>query len=95
MKQRNPTRPFLIAPICLVALLLGLTCATASAQDCNANAKLSLGSATALSGLVQVELRGNSMCEVTGFALAVGHDVTRVEFVMAEPGPFKEPFTSG
>ena len=92
MTQRNQTRPFLIAPLCLAALLLGLNCAPASAQgvDCDANAKLTVGSATAPSGLVKVELRGSSECPVTGFGLAIGHDGTQVEFIRSTPGPFLE-----
>ncbi len=91
MTQRNPTRPFLIAPLCLAALLLGLTCTTttwAQEPDCNSNAKLTVGSATAPSGLVEIELRGGSECPVTGFGLAIGHDGTQVEFVSSEPGLF-------
>ena len=56
--------------------------------DCDANATLSVGSASAESGEVTVELYGSSACEVTGFALAIGHDSTRVEFVSATPGVF-------
>ncbi len=91
MTQRNPTRPFLIGPLCIAAFLLGLTCATtawAQVPNCDSNAKLAVGSATAMSGLVEVELRGSSLCPVTGFALAIGYDKTRLAYVRVEAGQF-------
>lgn len=61
---------------------------SSTGQDCDANASISVGHASAAAGKVSVELFGNSLCGVTGFSLAIRHDAKRVEFVRAEPGPF-------
>ena len=85
------------APMLLTMVLLVLTSISLRAQvDCDANARLSVGTASAAAGnVVQVELRGSSLCEVNGFGMAIGHDPTRVEFLLATPGPFLRNHAGG
>ncbi len=70
-----------------LALLTVLATRATRAQDCDAS--LSLGSASAIRGeVVAVELRGHSLCEVTGFGLAIGHDPSRLSYRHADAGQF-------
>ena len=55
-----------------------------------AGAAMSVGHASASAGEVPIELRGGTICDVTGFRVAIGHDAGRVKFLRAEPGPFLE-----
>lgn len=66
-----------------------LTCSLARAQDCDANASITVGDTVGDPGeVVEVELRGRSVCEVIGLGMAIGHDQSRVRFLSAEPAPF-------
>ena len=85
--HRRLTRQGQIA--CLASLILFLFCGVSRAQFCDDNAAIIVGNAVGLPGQeVTVELRGNSLCEVTGLGMAIGHDASRVQFVSAEPSRF-------
>ncbi len=98
MILRNEDRAFGVPPISNIYTTEGVSLqpilgsgsiiVLGGANDCDASASLSVGSASAESGEVTVELFGGSVCEVAGFSLAIGHDSSRVEFVRATPGPF-------
>ena len=81
-------------PICLTVFFSVLISSALRGQvDCDTNAFLSIGDASAAPGEIAiVELRGSSLCEVTGFGMAIGHDSTRVDFIAVSPGQFLEDY---
>lgn len=78
------------ASVAVTVILLASTRVPLQAQvSCNERATLSVGHAYGVAGqTVEVGLRGRSACEVNGFALGIGHDPDRVEFVGVEPASF-------
>ena len=85
------------APMLFTVVLLVLTSISLQAQvDCDANARLSVGTASAAPGeVVRVELRGSSLCDVNGFGMAIGYDSSRLDFLGATPGPFLQDRADG
>ncbi len=55
--------------------------------------ELIVGEATGRPGTtVEVQVFGGVSCEVTGFSLAIGHDLAALEFLDGTPGPFLEAY---
>lgn len=85
-----------LAIVCLAPLISVLIGSAARAQICDDNAAIAVGNVVGTPGQqVTVELRGKSLCEVTGLGMAIGHDSSRVQFLSAEPSPFVTGYAGG
>ena len=70
-----------------------LSASVARAQICDDNAVIAVSNVVGAPGqTVTVEVRGSSLCEVTGLGMAVGHDPARVRFKSAEASPFVKAY---
>ena len=81
----------------VAAALLCILGRVVAAEDCSdPGAALEVGTGSARPGQrVEVQITGRVACPITGFSLAVGHDMARLRFIEGRPSAFLAEYAKG